>query len=117
MAEACEADPWLRSHPVEVEWWGGQYDSGALDADSPLVDWVGAAHCVASGDESRPDVYGAPYGSDLRLLTGMGKIPTLQYGPGDAKLAHGPYESVPIDEVLVTARTLALVALQVCGVA
>ncbi len=117
VAEACEADPWLRSHPVEVEWWGGQYDSGALDADSPLVDWVGAAHCVASGDELRPDVYGAPYGSDLRLLTGMGKIPTLQYGPGDAKLAHGPYESVPIDEVLVTARTLALVALQVCGVA
>ncbi|MFN8023015.1 MAG: ArgE/DapE family deacylase [Acidimicrobiales bacterium] len=117
VAEACDADPWLRAHPVEVEWWGGQYDSGALPADSPLVDWVGAAHCAASGDAVRPDVYGAPYGSDLRLLTGKGGIPTLQYGPGDAKLAHGPFESVPVDEVLVTARTLALVALQVCGIA
>ena len=116
VGEACDGDPWLRTHPVEVEWWGGQYASGAIDPDSPLVGWVGDAHRVAAGTSTSPEVYGAPYGSDLRLLTGMGGIPTLQYGPGDARLAHGPYDSVPIDEVLVTARTLALVALQVCGV-
>ena len=60
-------------------------------------------------------VYAAPYGSDLRLLTGLGGIPTVQYGPGDAALAHGPDESVPIDEVLTTARTLALLALDICS--
>ena len=32
----------------------------------------------------------APYGSDLRLYTGLGGIPTLHYGPGDVRLAHGP---------------------------
>ena len=116
VAEACDADPWLRAHPVEVEWWGGQFASGRIPEGSALVRRVQDAHGVASGD--RPlDVYGAPYGSDLRLLTGLGGIPTLQYGPGDAMLAHGPAESVPVDEVLVTARTLALVALDVCGVA
>ena len=25
VTEACDADPWLRAHPVEVEWWGGQF--------------------------------------------------------------------------------------------
>jgi acetylornithine deacetylase len=116
VAEACDADPWLRTHPAEVEWWGGQFASGRIPGDSDLVQRVQGAHGVASGD--RPlDVYGAPYGSDLRLLTGLGGIATLQYGPGDAMLAHGPAESVPIDEVLVTARTLALVALDVCGIA
>jgi acetylornithine deacetylase len=30
VAEACEANPWLRDHPVEVEWWGGQFASGQL---------------------------------------------------------------------------------------
>ena len=36
---------------------------------------------------------GAPYGSDLRLYAGAG-IPTLHYGPGDVRLAHGPDEAV-----------------------
>ncbi|MAT06053.1 MAG: peptidase M20 [Acidimicrobiaceae bacterium] len=116
VAEACTTDAWLRDHPVEVEWWGGQFASGRIDADSDLVDRVRRAHGTAS--DNRPvDVYGAPYGSDLRLLTELGGIPTIQYGPGDAKLAHGPWESVPIDEVATTARTLALLALDICGVA
>ena len=116
MAEASDRDPWLRAHPVEVEWWGGQFASGRLPADSDLVQRVQSAHGIAT--EDRPlDVYGAPYGSDLRLLTGLGGIPTLQYGPGDAMLAHGPFESVPVDEVVVTARTLALLALDLCGIA
>ena len=116
VAAACEDDPWLRSHPVEVEWWGGQYESGATDPDSPLLGWVADAHRIAAGASAPPDVHGAPYGSDLRLLTGIGGIPTVQYGPGDANVAHGPRESVPLDEVVITARSLALVALRVCGV-
>jgi len=116
VAEACAGDAWLREHPVEVEWWGGQFASGRIQADSDLVDRVRRAHGAASGGGTT-EVYGAPYGSDLRLLTGLGGIPTIQYGPGDAMLAHGPWESVPIDEIATTARTLALLALDVCGVA
>jgi acetylornithine deacetylase len=116
VAEACEGDDWLRSHPVEVEWWGGQFASGRIPTDSDLVDRVLRVHQLASGD--RPiEVYGAPYGSDLRLLTGLGGIPTVQYGPGDARLAHGPHESVALDEVVTTARTLAALAIDICGVA
>jgi len=106
----------MSEHPVELEWWGGQFASGRLAADSDLVQRVQSAHALAGGNKSH-EVYGAPYGSDLRLLTGIGNIPTLQYGPGDAKLAHGASESVPIEEVMTTARTLALLALDVCGVA
>ena len=113
VAAACVGDPWLRDHPVEVEWWGGQFASGRIPPGSDLVDRVEAAHRTAGGHPQ--DVYGAPYGSDLRLLTGLAGIPTLQYGPGDARLAHGPDESVPLDEVVTAARTLSLVALDVCG--
>ena len=116
ITEANDADPWLRSHPCEVEWWGGQFASGQIHADSDLVDRVRTAHHTASAGRTL-DVYGAPYGSDLRLLTGIGNIPTLQYGPGDAMLAHSPAESVPLDEVITTTRTLALLALDICGAA
>jgi acetylornithine deacetylase len=49
------------------------------------------------------------------LLTGIGGIPTLHYGPGDAGLAHGPNESVPLEEVETAARTLALLASDFCA--
>ncbi len=114
VADACAADPWLREHPVEVEWWGGQFASGRLPADSDLVDRVARAHSGATSG-GRVDVYGAPYGSDLRLLTGLGGIPTLQYGPGDVALAHGPNESVELADVATCARTIALLILDVCG--
>lgn len=116
VAAACQADDWLRDHPVEVEWWGGQFASGRLSADSDLVDRMQRAHGVASGQRPH-EVWAAPYGSDLRLLVGQGGIPTLQYGPGDVALAHGPDELVPVEDIAITARALALMALDICGVA
>ncbi len=115
VAGASRADPWLRDHPVTVEWWGGQFASGRLAADSDLATRVAAAHGAVSGTGA-PPTWGVPYGSDLRLLAGAG-IPTLHYGPGDALLAHGPDERVPLGEVHTAARALALLALDVCGVA
>ena len=113
VAEACRHDPWLRDHPASVEWWGGQFASGRLPDDSDLLGRVGAAHSAVGGGPQ--ESYTAPYGSDLRLMTGIGGVPTLQYGPGEAVQAHGPDEHVPLQQVLTTARTLALLALDLCG--
>ena len=64
-----------------VEWWGGQFASGRLPGRSDLADRVAAAHARgrAAAHAGRS---GAPYGSDLRLLSRLGGIPTLHYGPG-----------------------------------
>lgn len=110
VAEVCASNRWLRDHPATVEWWGGQFASGRLPAHSDVLERVRAAHRRADGGRREPSVWGAPYGSDLRLMVGLGGIPTLHYGPGDAGLAHGPNESVPLDEVHLAARTLALLA-------
>ncbi len=112
--DAAASDPWLRAHPVEVEWWGGQFASGRIPPDSDLVERVRTAHSAVGGPDEI-DVYAAPYGSDLRLLTGLGAIPTLQYGPGDVALAHGPRESVVLEDVRTCARTLAALIVDVCG--
>ena len=112
VAEACAADDWLADHPVGVEWWGGQFASGRSPDGGALADRVGRAHRGTGGGPH--DTWAAPYGSDLRLLTGLGAIPTVQYGPGDVTVAHGPDEHVPLDEVRTAARTLAALALDVC---
>lgn len=113
VAAACAADAWLRDHPVTVEWWGGQFASARLPPTSGLPRRVASAHAAVGGGPQA--TWGAPYGSDLRLLSGIGGIPTLHYGPGDAALAHAPDERVPLSEVATTARALALLALDVCS--
>ncbi len=115
VAEACTADPWLRAHPVQVQWWGGQFAPGRTDPDSFLVHGIRAARARSGGPAAGvPGLWGAPYGSDLRLLVGAG-IPTVQFGPGDAGLAHSTQERVPLAEVLAVARTLAVLAVDTCG--
>jgi acetylornithine deacetylase len=114
VAEVSATDPWLRENPVEVEWWGGQFASGLTGTGAAIIGIVSRAHAAVSG---RPQaIWGTPYGSDLRLMTNMGGVPTVHYGPGDASLAHAPRESVPITELLTAARALTLVALEHCGV-
>jgi acetylornithine deacetylase len=87
---------------------------GCTEADADILDVVRRAHGAVS--DRRQATWGTPYGSDLRLMTNLGGIPTVHYGPGDAALAHGPYESVPVAEVLTASRALALVALEHCGI-
>jgi len=103
VAAACADDPWLKEHPVTVEWWGGQFASGRCPSGSDLVRRVLAAHTGAH-DTEEPAVVGAPYGSDLRLLTAAG-IPAVQYGPGDG-YGHCPDEKVSIAQVHACAETL-----------
>jgi acetylornithine deacetylase len=113
VAEACASDPWLAARPVQVEWYGGQFASGMLPDSSPLLGLVAGAHHRLGGGTA--DVHGAPYGSDLRLLTAAG-VPTVHYGPGDIRQAHAPDESVPVAELVQVTRTLVLLAAEVCGV-
>ncbi len=113
VAEACERDSWLRNNPVEVLWPGGQFASGRIDSAHPLVHEVLGAIGAVEGRDAY--LGAAPYGSDLRLYSVMGGIPTLHYGPGDVRLAHGPREHVDITELIHTTRSLALLAARRCG--
>ena len=113
VAKACAQDPFLQDVPATVSWSGGQFAGGQLPAGHPLRHCVAEAHADATRTE-RPRERGAPYGSDLRLYASQG-IPTLHYGPGDVRLAHGPNESVDVRELLDVTRTLTLSILRQCG--
>lgn len=113
VAQACEDDPWLREHPATVTWPGGRFASGRLPAGHPLATLVRDAHADATGGPTLRE-NGAPYGSDLRLYAAAA-IPTLQFGPGDVRVAHSPQEKVSIPEIVDVARTLVLSVLRAVG--
>jgi len=105
IAAACEADPFLRDHPVGLELTGGKFSSARVPADHPLpVSLAAAAEGVLG---RRPALLGEPYGADMRLLVIEGRTPTVIFGPGDVRVAHSADEFVSLDEVADCARVLA----------
>lgn len=114
VAEACASDPWLRDNPAVVTWPGGQFASGQIAQDHPFIDQVSSAITDLDGREA-PSLSAAPYGSDLRLYSGLGGIPTLHYGPGDVRFAHAPREQVPIAELISVAQAMLVLAARRCG--
>ena len=113
MRELSEADPWLRGHPLEIGWTGGQFESGEIAHDHQLVRLCG--ECMRDLTGAEPEIEGAPYGSDLRLLVNMGKIPALLFGPGDVRVAHMPDEHVSSAKVVLAAQAYILAALRYLG--
>jgi acetylornithine deacetylase len=114
VATAAQADPWLREHPPQLQWWGGQFEPASIPTDHPLVHTVAAAFETSTGKS--PCREGMPYGADMRLLVNVGQTPTVMFGPGNVRHAHQPDEFVPIDDLRTVTQTLALTALQYCGV-
>jgi acetylornithine deacetylase len=114
MARAAAADPWLRDHAPEVEWWGGRFDSAVTDVRDPIVTTLTAAVATLRG--AAPPAEGVTYGSDMRLLVNTGCIPTVLFGPGDVRVAHRPDEFVPVVDLRAAAEALVLTALRFCGV-
>jgi succinyl-diaminopimelate desuccinylase len=51
-----------------------------------------------------PEVWGPPYGSDMRNFVVDAGIPTVNYGAGDFRVCHQPDEFVPIPDLLNVAR-------------
>jgi acetylornithine deacetylase len=113
VTEAAVKDDWLHDNRPIVTWPGGQFASGWTDTDHPLVGELQDA-VVATGVGS-PPAWAGVYGSDLRLYTGIGGIPTLHYGPGDIAFAHAPLERVDIEELMQVTRALLVLALRRCG--
>ena len=113
VASVASRDPYLRDHSPRVRWSGGQFAGGRLPEEHWLRHLVGHAHADATAT-APPRERGAPYGSDLRLYQ-AGGIPTLHYGPGEVHLAHGPHESVAIDEMVTVTEALVLTILRRCG--
>ncbi|MGE5719290.1 MAG: ArgE/DapE family deacylase [Nocardioidaceae bacterium] len=114
VAEVSAKDPWLRENRPVVTWPGGQFASGRTDVDHPLVEEVIAS--VRDTGGPTPALGAEVYGSDLRLYAGIGGLPTLHYGPGDIRVAHGPQEHVDLEEVAQVARALVVLTLRRCGV-
>lgn len=104
LRSATGDDPWLSEHPVEIEWFEGQFESGETPLDAPILRELGDSHREML--DGAPRTHGVSYGSDLRLFTRYARMPAVLYGPGDVRLAHSANETVPLDELVRATEVL-----------
>jgi acetylornithine deacetylase len=116
VGRVCEADPWLRRHPARVTTDAGYVAAGAeIPSDHPIVETVGRCYRDATG---RPPVLGARMGaSDTRFLIRHGGTPTVIFGPGTTSQMHAMNEHVPVENLLIATKVLALAIAEWCGAA
>jgi len=109
VASVAATDAWLKENPPEIEW--------LVDADCAETD---AAHpfvslCVDSlqqiGEEGK--IEGLCFHTDMGWPVNVG-IPTINFGPGDPRLAHHSDEYVPVQEVIAATKMIALTILNWC---
>jgi acetylornithine deacetylase/succinyl-diaminopimelate desuccinylase-like protein len=116
---ALRDDTWLREHPPRFEWINN-WPPASTPWEHPLVQTMKQAHERVTGtaipppSPENPVAFGAA--SDASFYEAAG-IPSVVFGPGDVRLAHCKDESVQIDEVIAAASSLAVAAVEWCGVA
>ena len=115
IAAVAERDPWLREHPPQLEWFGGQFAPAEVEPGSSICEAIKEAHEQVTGE--KPPVEGVPYGADMRLFIHFGGIPCVMYGAGDVNVAHAPDEHISITELLTATSTVACLLAGWCGVA
>lgn len=112
VAGAAERDDWLRDHPPRVEWLPGAWEPVPL-APPELIGTFQRSFRRARGRET--DLVPKVAGTDARLLTQVGGIPTIVFGPGDFALAHFPDERVPTEQLFQAISVIAHFVVEWCG--
>lgn len=116
--KAAALDPWLAEHPPAIEWrnhWPPFQTDPAHPIIQTCIDAYETAAAASNGVRETAKVHGFPAVCDATFLNDAG-IPTIVYGPGDVLIAHTRDEFVPVDELMLAAKTYALAAMAWCGV-
>lgn len=116
--KAAALDPWLVKHPPEVEW-RNHWPPFEVEQGHPFISSCTSAYekAAQTTPDMRPEActHGFAAVCDATFL-GQSEIPTLVFGPGDVLIAHTLNEYVPVDELVLAAKTYALLAMDWCGV-
>ncbi|KAA9380820.1 ArgE/DapE family deacylase [Microbispora cellulosiformans] len=113
VADACRQDPWLRAHPPVFDW-KLLWPPYALPGDAPIGAALASAHTAAAGQA--PVTTGFMGVCDLTWMDRKG-IGGLVYGPGVGYTAHAENEYVEIAQLVQSAKTYAITAINWCGLA
>ena len=90
LKELSETDSWFALHPPKIEWFGGRWLPGNLEVEHPLIRVVSS--CYESVMNEKAVIEASPWGTDGGILSQVGQIPVIVFGPGVTEVAHDANE-------------------------
>jgi acetylornithine deacetylase len=112
LMEWAAKDPWLKDHPLQLEWFGLWFEAAETPIHHPYIEALSSIIQDVTG--SRPVIGGAS-GCDLRLPVLYGNTPTAIFGPKGG-WSHGTDEYVEFEQIITCAKILALAAVKWCEI-
>ncbi len=104
LADAGQADEWLREHPARIEWVKDLIPFSTPE-DAPVIQGLRAAGRRVLGRDI-PVEWMAAW-SDAAYLPHFAHTPAVLFGPGVGETCHAPVEYVPIDNLTDCAKVVA----------
>ncbi|WP_082233016.1 peptidase [Halobacillus massiliensis] len=114
LAILADENAWFAESPVKVEWFGARWLPGEIAEDHPFLQALVEAY--QSNKREEPVQKASPWGTDGGLLTEVGGVPSVVFGPGETSVAHYPNEYINMDYVFETAEIIAQAIMDWCGV-
>lgn len=114
LQELALTDDWFSKNQPTVEWYGGRWQPGNLEANHPLLDTI--TNSFEKVKESSPIIEASPWGTDGGILSRVGDTPVVVFGPGVTEVAHDANEFILIDDVFEAAEIIALAILDWCEI-
>ncbi|HWO98254.1 MAG TPA: peptidase [Bacillus sp. (in: firmicutes)] len=107
--------PCFEEHPVVLEWFGAQWLPVDMNPSHELVKVLMSQYDLVKRKE--PEIGASRWGTDGGILTNVGDIPTILFGPGKMEAAHLPDEYIELEHVFEAAEIIALTVISWCGTA
>lgn len=106
-------DDWFIDNPPEIEWFGGRWLPGNLDTGHELMRIM--AESFQQVMQEKPLIEASPWGTDGGILSNVGKIPVVVFGPGVTGAAHDTNEYIVLEDMINAAQIIAHTLLKWCG--
>jgi len=115
LANIEKEDKWFEKHPIEVEWFGARWLPNELPSDHILLEYLKKSYSDVTGQD--PIIEASPWGTDGGLLSKVGRIPVLIFGPGNTEVAHFPNEFIELDKMITAAKIISAFLIDWCETA
>ncbi|WP_078409727.1 peptidase [Priestia abyssalis] len=110
-----EIHPCFEEHSVVLEWFGVECQPCEVDSGHELVKVLTTQYKLVKREELGIGI--STCGTDGSILSNIGHIPVILFGPGKAEAAHFPDEYIELDHVFEAAEIIALTVINWCGTA
>lgn len=110
----CEEDLWLKENSPVLEWFGASWLPGDLDPEHELIEVL--SESFINVKNSSPLIEASPWATDGGVLSKVGGVPVVVFGPGVTETAHQANEYIRLEDVFDAAEIIALSLLKWCGV-